>query len=1164
MLVTDVPPDCPVDMESRAVHDGNGRGTEVREPQDTRVEQDAKNTREAVSLQPQIQRNKRDKLLSKARELRERRQQGPDPYLQQSRTSLPTTPPVRSTHIGFTDLEADPTYGMSPDLLEYSSQERFHSSLPETNGDRRQYQIQLQEASINRQRSNGEVPQSTSDISFNSAHPMAPTGSIAEFAQISEPPFRQKTGGIGNQPSQMDQLEVDELVEINKRMAADLEYLQEQIESQESIVSSNSLLTSMIADKDRLLEEMRLESALLKDAVQEKASCTLMIDGVTYSAEQLSKQSEGLRRQLKGQRSDMKELQDLLKSTENEKKALASRMDQLERSLHDSDKQIHELKSHQAMKDEAYKVIQERLYASFEEEKALYLDDEALKMAKLEYRFEMLTEEMEALQAKHAKDESKTDSRATPESGPDNKSDSESINTVLKERVLALETTLMNIQEESTRKLQETQAKAHQSEKIEQQLRAASCLLEEQVSALQKELEIVLASGSKENEDECGPLQQAVSKDLELALQRERDLLERLEAVSIRELEGPPGNNENVESDEEAGSSLKQIEFDSLAERAAKWQEDLFTAQEDKILMEDKLLRAGMELMAARAQIDELEERSSRLPEERNSVGQEMEISKELGKQQRRLDVHAVEDVENDLNGETRDHDLEIVRAELLSARFEISDLQANAVTWMEERTILHGSLKQLRKELEESRAISVDTQQRVFSESKEKIALLESALSAHIDSDKVFDTQMSQLRDELLRAQSEVHHLRAGLSDTREDRSRLEDQFERVSAELRDVQAELSRAEARDLRFQSDTAGYQAERNRLESVIEKVSADLELAYAEISRLQSNLRSHTEDITERIPLAQHQEIESRLKSTVAHVSELKTVIADRDRCALDNEVALEELQAKCFRLQKERDELSLMSQTGTSAEREQDSSEFADLRQKLSRAEMGIVKMQQFLQEFQNEKKLAIADLQSRIEESDAEVAQVRSQLAKAQAMLLAREPVLHGAVQGLLSSTPSALLEQPVQSGFHALSMVAQPVLTENGQRRQALWEDDTFKGTEKIHHEAVLELESLQQQKAELERTLQDLRHRYELSQKENDTLLSQLEKENKTLRAKAERLSPDLATEHLERIREQELELVELSRQLKTAQREREFTRQDMRSLKAELTKLKAARS
>src|SRR5690606_36779561 len=69
----------------------------------------------------------------------------------------------------------------------------------------------------------------------------------------------------------------------------------------------------------------------------------------------------------------------------------------------------------------------------------------------------------------------------------------------------------------------------------------------------------------------------------------------------------------------------------------------------------------------------------------------------------------------------------------------------------------------------------------------------------------------------------------------------------------------------------------------------------------------------------------------------------------------------------------------------------QNSTEVGELQQKLAKAEKDIGKLQQFLLEFQNEKMVAVLKLQQRLVDSDKGVAQVRSQLAIAQAMLLSR-----------------------------------------------------------------------------------------------------------------------------------------------------------------------------
>lgn len=794
-----------------------------------------------------------------------------------------------------------------------------------------------------------------------------------------------------------------------------------------------------------------------------------------------------------------------------------------------------ELKSHQTMKDEAYKAIQKQLFESFEEEKAQYVDDEALKMAKLEYRYGLLQDEIEALRAEQTLRDANPQPLVNPEVVQE-KAALERTVIILKDQVSALEASLAHTENESLKKIDEVKAEALQNTQIEGQLRAAVVSLEGRISTLQAEL-----YSAQSKVDERGELELrlvAVSKELELSLNREQTLEKTLGTAATHQEKASPQDG-NLGGDDDTKHSTSRIEYDALAERAAKWQEDCFAAQEDKMLMEDKLLRAEMELMSVRTQIEELEEHSSRLLEERDQAKHDLEARRELDQQQ-----HHDQHLKADGQVAKITAELESARTELLTARFESSRLQANAVTWSEERMQLDNKLRQVTKELAESQA-NTDKVQRLLSDSSERVSLLEKTSLTRDNNANVQEVQLLELKSELAAAKSEVSRLSIDLARTRDERSRLEDQLEHVTSELQDVRNELDQAEARQLEAQTKAAVAEAERSRLESRLEEATRALTQERTTVSQLRS--------VADQAGLLQ--DSESQLRAMTTQVQELEAVLSERDRLVLESEAALRDLQAKCLRLQKDKDEIS-RSQALAHGGGGQDPKS-TELSQKLTRAEMDIVKLQQFLQEFQNEKKLAIAELQSKIEDSDAEVAQVRSQLAKAQSMLLTRESSLQ-APPGPLSQPSSLLPSRPSQEAIPAFH--SKPP---QGQLH-ALWSDDTFKGTEKVHHEAILEVESLQHQKADLERTLQDLRHRYELSQKENDTLLSQMEKENKNLRAKAERLSPDLSTEHLERIREQELELFELSRQLKTAQREREFTRQDMRSLKAELSKLKAAKN
>ncbi|KAF9274017.1 hypothetical protein BGZ68_001000, partial [Mortierella alpina] len=376
------------------------------------------------------------------------------------------------------------------------------------------------------------------------------------------------------------------------------------------------------------------------------------------------------------------------------------------------------------------------------------------------------------------------------------------------------------------------------------------------------------------------------------------------------------------------------------------------------------------------------------------------------------------------------------------------------------------------------------------------------------------------------------------------------------------------------------------------DSRVAELEAELSLKQEEHAQARSQLEMIVSMFGELLKPTEDQEELSVLESTVEaslvglqplgvpvqSLSKVGAGFVALQRLEADNKHKVQDLQAEVTRLQQLSQELKDRQKEENNDDKrslnqrdDEDKSEVEALRLKLTRAEQGIGKLQQFLQEFQNEKKAAIFDLQQRLDDSDKEVNLVRSQLAKAQAMLLSRPSNPGTPTQGSFQS--SSLLALPSESSTPPQNQMqnqnqnqeSQPPSTKASMEyNRALLSDETFRGTELIHHEAVLALEPLRQQKAELERTLQDLRHRYELSQRENDTLLSELERENQKLRARAERMSPDVSKEHLERIRELELEQIELSRQLKTANREREFTRQDMRSLKAELAKLRAART
>ncbi|GJJ71812.1 hypothetical protein EMPS_04169 [Entomortierella parvispora] len=813
-------------------------------------------------------------------------------------------------------------------------------------------------------------------------------------------------------PTVMDHPEVQRLLEVNKATEADLQRLQALVQEQEAVTIVIQRLNNTIADKDRLLDELQQQNGRFRESIPDVALNGAKVDSMS-STEQLLKDVEGLHRQLKDQRSDMKELQEQLRSTESEKKAQALKMSQLQQTVEESNKQIQELKSHQVMKDEAYKVIQKRLVETFEEEKAQYMDDEALKMAKLEYRYGLLQDEIEVLRAQQISRDSNPEPLVTPEIIQE-KGALEQTVVFLKDRVSALEASLAHTETESMKRIDEVKAEAAlQNTQIEEQLRAAVITSEEKISTMQVELDSALIQGNKKVELELKLA--AMSKELDMSLDRELKLKESLATMATKEQERTSPNDGVPRSGDDESS---RIEYDALAERALKWQEECFAAQEDKMLMEDKLLRTEMELMSVRAQLEEIGELSSRLLEERDQFKQKLEALHGYDQQHRDKRTEADEEVVKITT------ELENVRTELLEARFESSRLQANAVTWNEEKVQLDNKLNQVAKELTESK-INAEKTRQLLLDAKEKVALLESTSSRQENNVHVQEVQLSQIRSELANTKSEVSQLSVDLARTREERSHLEDQLGRVSSELQDVQNELDQAGARQMEAHSKVVDIEAERDRLEASLEEVTITLAQERTKLTRLQSTLeeKSTTDQAS---PL---QDTESQSQALTIQVQKLEKSLEERGQRVLESEVALRDLQSKCLRLQKDKDDV-LRSQAPAHGGSQDSMS--TELSQKLNRAEMDIVKLQQFLQEFQNEKKLAIAELQSKIEDSDAEVAQIRSQLAKAQAMLLARESSLQ-ASPGPLSpnlfppqtsqeSITANQLSKPPQGQLHTL----------------------------------------------------------------------------------------------------------------------------------------------
>ncbi|KAF9150876.1 hypothetical protein BG015_007300, partial [Linnemannia schmuckeri] len=1001
------------------------------------------------------------------------------------------------------------------------------------------------------------------------------------------------------------------------------------------VALENERLRYELDQTQRELQEQRAAAAAASETNARRTS--MGSDEYSHTAEQLLQEAEGLRRQLKGQRQEMKELQDSVKRSDAEKRDLFSRIGQLERALADAEKHRNEQKSHQVMKDEAYKVIQERLVASFEEEKAQYLDEEAFKMAKLEHRYNLLQDEMTALRAKET-EKPDQETQAILSSVEEE---------MLKSRVAQLELDLKaaRVSEKELRIKAEESNKAVESlRQTESNMRFALTEMEERSKVLREELEIARkeATGHGPSENDVGQEQssalESLSEELQLSLERERALKKELELASQVMKDGL------VSGAHEGSNDCDDFEHSRFAESASRWQEECFAAKEETMRVEDQLQRANLELMAARTEILQLE---ANLAADESSSASTAELQHELTVLRERV-TKLLSDIEG------RDVVLDELRASRQQNEQRVAEMLENNKLNSEqvpalERRLEHQQCEssRLEKELLESKVLLQEAHASIAaslgSNQSEKLqALLEEERHASRSQIERLEEQCAKTRNMMLEKQMEIEQVMVDLDSATFRLSALEqelglmkaqkaeDEEQRAALEKSLSQSNTQRGEeaARQDLLLEQALAQQEDLNKQLSVLEETKRKLEVslhehvAHAETSKREtSSYRALVEKLEQDLATAasikhcaqKDEELLEERKNVDALKSELSakeiqleeakeqlSLIADLFRKLLSPSEDPEELETRkgmmtllaglqplgvsvqalplagvrFLGMQKEiittkihiedlEYQLSTIKhqqqQSGDEPKRiagvSEESLEVDRLRQELAKAELGIGKLQQFLQEFQNEKKRAIYELQQRLEESEEEVAQTRSQLAKAQALLLSRPVGSLAVAEGTVQSSDMS------QAAFDQMNSPKSSSVSIDRERDQAILRDETFKGTEAIHHEAVLALEPLRQQKAELERTLLDLRHRYEQSQKENDALLSGLERENKVLKSKVEMRSPDLADEHLERIRELELEQAELNRQLKTAQREREFTRQDMRSLKAELAKLRA---
>lgn len=889
------------------------------------------------------------------------------------------------------------------------------------------------------------------------------------------------------------------------------------------------------------------------------------------------------------------------------------------------------------MKDEAYKVIQERLVASFEEEKAQYLDEEAFKMAKLEHRYNLLQTEMAALRAKETEKPGQ-ETHATFSSAEEE---------MLRNRVtqLELDLTAARVSEkELGSKMEESIRTVESLKQAEFNMRLALAEMEERSSVLREEHEIARKEaadrGPSENDvgqDQSSALE-SLSEELQLSLERERVLKKELELASQVLKDGL------VSGPHEGSSDRNDFELSRLAESASRWQEECFAAKEETMRVEDQLQRANLELMAARTEILQLE---ANLGADESSSSSATELQQEVAELRER-----VAGLLRDIQG--RDAVLDELKASRQQNEERVAAIPENKVSHSEQVSALERQLEhqqyessRLGVELLESKALLQEAHATIAAslgsiQSEKLQALLEEERHMNRTQVERLEEQCAKTRSMMQEKQMEIEQvmvdldsatyrltameqelglMKAQKAEEEEQRVVLEESLlqlntqrgeeaarqdlllEQARAQQEDLNKQLSVLEESKRRLEISLHEYVAltetskrEAGSFKSLAEKLEQDLATAASikgcpqkddelleeknivdelksEMSAKEVQLEQAKEqvsliaDLFRKLlsPSEDPEELEAResMMTLLAGLQPLGVSVQalplagvrflDMQKEIITTKTRIEDLESQLSTIKYQQQQPSHESKRtiGTSEE----ASEVDRLRQELAKAEHGIGKLQQFLQEFQNEKKRAIYELQQRLDESEEEVAQARSQLAKAQALMLSR-PAGSWATAAESMQSPDMS-----QAALDRMSPPKSSSVSIDRERDQAVLRDETFKGTEAIHHEAVLALEPLRQQKAELERTLLDLRHRYELSQKENDTLLSDLERENEVLKSKVEMRSPDMADEHLERIRELELEQVELNRQLKTAQREREFTRQDMRSLKAELAKLRA---
>ncbi|KAF9968900.1 hypothetical protein BGZ73_009076 [Actinomortierella ambigua] len=618
-----------------------------------------------------------------------------------------------------------------------------------------------------------------------------------------------------------------------------------------------------------------------------------------------------------------------------------------------------------------------------------------------------------------------------------------------------------------------------------------------------------------------------------------------------------------------------------------------------------------------------LEEKIQRLEEEKAKEEEEAaRRSKEHGPSDAQaIQLQQQQHQQLQLQLQHRVSEYEMRVAELAQTIVELrGQLDQSREALAQEQAVGQETLEGLEQALATARMATLDKERQLeqvsldLDDARSRVGQLESELQA-MDLQQSMQQQQQQDQAAVAAAQGRIQGLEQELREVQQKHEALTAAYatkERdLSSQLKSVEdqcrfleqalenARRAETHASEARQQVSTDQQQQQQERLEALEaenKKLASHVQTMEGRLAAIDSVKQRLEADLT----LMQEQNLE-----LVADIEQLRQA---KKQLEYEEEKHKQHSAVAAVRQPGDASELSVEQQVANAT---------GALTAKLLQAEHDRARLQQFLQEFQDEKKMAIDELSERVEQVEAEKENMRAQLAKAEALLW--------------NSQQQQQQQQPHQPMVPAQDQVL---------AQSSLTTPSPSQATEKIHQEALLALEPLQRQKSELERTLQDLKHRYELSQRENDRLLSQLEQENQTLRTQVEKLnqiSPKMifaanniggagmgnggsgivsarssfssvrdvrlmrqvepaaallqpnapqqqqqqATDEEEvsvteggdeddeaveagvaLLREKDEQIETLTRQLKTSQREHEFTRQDMRMLKVELARLRAA--